>query len=391
MYRTFRAALLCGTIILAGCTLRLGDSFAEAVGKGVTDHIDPVRQIRQVADRVLTDFPEPPPFDWGEGVLMAGMIQAGLATDEPRYVAFVQRWADHWRDKGLAPILAGAPQGEERGYCGHWGPGFPVVMLYEETKDPSYLATARQIAEFIETKATRTPDGGLGHWAGNYQLWADTLYMVCPLMASLGRIESRPAYTREAVRQLEIFTRHCRDNKTGLFYHMYDQPTAKRVGVLWGRGNGWVVMSYVEVLRNLDRTSPEFARLSADFQRLVRALLAVQDKDTGLWHTVLDRPDSYIETSASAMILYGFAEGTRLGLVDGVDREEAAAWFGLCSKANDGGHVIDVSGGTSPAAYEAYANKVRGTESWGTGAFLLAASAVKTQWASGRTRTNRAR
>jgi hypothetical protein len=27
------------------------------------------------ADTVLGDFPQPPPFDWGEGVLMTGLLR----------------------------------------------------------------------------------------------------------------------------------------------------------------------------------------------------------------------------------------------------------------------------------------------------------------------------
>jgi len=91
----------------------------------------------------------------------------------------------------------------------------------------------QQIADFIETKATRTSDGGLGHWSGNRQLWVDTLYMACPPLANLGRLTSRPEYVKEAAKQLQVFATHCRDEKTGLFYHMYDEPKDQRVGVLW--------------------------------------------------------------------------------------------------------------------------------------------------------------
>jgi len=67
---------------------------------------------------------------------MAGMMQAGAALNEPRYVAFVQKWADHWHTKGIGPVLAGREDDKRRGYCGHWGPGFPVIMLYEKTRNP---------------------------------------------------------------------------------------------------------------------------------------------------------------------------------------------------------------------------------------------------------------
>jgi unsaturated rhamnogalacturonyl hydrolase len=38
------------------------------------------------------------------------------------------------------------------------------------------------------------------------------------------------------------------------------------------------------------------------------SIVKLQDKQTGLWHTVLDAPDTYLETSGAAMFLYGLAE-----------------------------------------------------------------------------------
>jgi rhamnogalacturonyl hydrolase YesR len=334
--------------------------------------------IRQVADRVLLDFPQPPPFDWGEGTMMGGMMRAGLVLNEPRYIAFVQKWADHWRAHGLDKVLAGSARSPMPGYCGHWGPGFPVVLLYEKTGNPAYLDMARQVASFITTKATRTPEGALGHWGGNYQLWVDTLYMACPLLSHLSRLTSDRAYIQDAVHQLDIFAAHTQDESTGVFWHMYDDPARKRVGVLWGRGNGWVVMSYVEVLGNLDRQSPEYARLLAQFRRQVDGLLRLRDAQTGLWHTVLDRPETYLETSASAMILAALVDARRLELYDPADPNLIThTWSALSAKVDGDGRVFDVSGGTGPHNFETYASKIRGTYTWGTGAFLLAGSALQ--------------
>jgi rhamnogalacturonyl hydrolase YesR len=136
-------------------------------------------------------------------------------------------------------------------------------------------------------------------------------------------------------------------------------------------------MSYVETLRCLDRSSPDYATLAADFTQLAKALLAVQDHNGGLWHTVLDRPESYFETSATAMIVYALIDGHRLGLVSAEEiRAAAAAWLALAMEVDENGRVVNVSGGTGPADYEQYAEKIRGTFTWGTGAFLLAASAL---------------
>ncbi len=338
---------------------------------------EPEPLVRQVADRVLVDFPEPPPFDWGEGVLMAGMMRAGIVLNEPRYIDFVRRWADHWNARGIAALLPDGPTDQIKGYCGYWGPGYPVLLLYERTGEKAYLDMVLTIADFILSEATRTADGGLGHWKGNRELWVDTLYMVCPPFAHLTRLTGDRRYLQEAVRQIDIYRRHTFDEKANLFWHMYDELADRRVGVLWARGNGWVAMSYVQTLAVLERGSTDFRRLHDDYLRLIAGLQAAQDRDTGLWHTVLDHPETYLETSAGAMILCSLVEARRLKILpESQDAMIALTWRGVASKVDGEGRVVDVSGGTMPDALEVYATKLKGTFTWGTGAFLLAGSAL---------------
>ncbi|MHB1038304.1 MAG: glycoside hydrolase family 88/105 protein [Pirellulales bacterium] len=335
----------------------------------------PAILVKQVADAVLRDFPQPPPFDWGEGVLMTGMLEAHELTSDPRYLAFVQRWADHWSEAGIQPVLKGRP-GKLQGYCGHWGPGYPVLMLYEHTHEPRYLAMANQITDFMLTKAERTRDGGLSHFDGKVQLWLDTLDMSCPVLARAAVITRRPELGRESLRQLEIYAKHLQDPNTGLFFHMYDEASGKATAPFWARGNGWVVMASIEALKNEPPDSEARRRWTRAFELQLRTLASLQDPRTGRWHTVLDDPDTYLETSASAMFLYGMAEARRLKLSEIPSQAMLdKAWAGLATQVDGQGRVIGVSGGTTPSAKEGYANKPTGTYTWGTGAFLMAACA----------------
>ncbi|UCC98912.1 MAG: glycoside hydrolase family 88 protein, partial [Phycisphaerales bacterium] len=253
---------------------------------------DPGMLVKKVADAVLRDFPEPPPFNWGEGTMLTGMMRAYDLTGDERYLGFVRTFADHHYQRGIGPTLS------QRGYCGHWGPGYPMLMLYEATADERALELAEQIVAFIMNKAERTADGGLSHFNGKPQLWVDTLDMCCPVLSNLARIGKRPELQKEAVRQLLIFAKHLRDPKTGLFYHVWDEQSREHTPSFWARGNGWVVMSYTEVLKNEKAGSADAALLIAPFKEQLAALAATQNKDSGLWHTVLDQPDTYVEGSA---------------------------------------------------------------------------------------------
>jgi len=342
-------------------------SGALAVGAGQPC---PRTLTRKVADAVLRDFTKPPPFNWGEGVLMTGMMRAYLLTKDERYLEFVRRFADHHYEAGIAATL------ERRGYCGHWGPGFPVLMLYKHTREKRHLELAEQVNKFIITRAERTQDGGLSHFNGKPQLWVDTLDMCCPVLSNLARVKNAPKFQEEAIRQLEVFAKHLQNPKTGLFYHMWDEKSGRRTSEYWARGNGWVVMSYTEVLKNEEPDSPNRKRLTQPYAKQLAGIVPLQNKKTGLWHTVLDKPGTYLEGSASSMFLYGMAESRNLRLLD-VPYEETIrrAWAGLAKTIQPNGVVGGVSAGTGPSGKAGYAGRKLGSYTWGTGAFLLAACA----------------
>jgi unsaturated rhamnogalacturonyl hydrolase len=359
--RAVLSVLACCGLAAQGCIM---------IQEGSTLEPDPVTLSHRVASRVAVVSLEPPNFDWGEGILASGMIRVGASTRTPLGFSFARSWGDRWRS-ALGPLL------DERGYSGRWGPAFALVQLFEARGDQLDLDAADRVGDFIDRRATRTLEGALGHWRDNRQLWIDTLYMTSPLLAALGQLKSRPDRTRDAVRQVRLFAEHLRDPRTGLFRHMWDDETNGGADVLWARGNGWAAMSYIEVLRRLEPGSPEHADLRQGLAHLLDAIAAAQDRRSGLWHTVLDRPDTYLETSASAMFLFAFAEGERLGLIPRTHRELILrAWKGLAERVDDSGRVLGTSAGTMPGDFARYASALVGEYPWGTGAFLLAAGAV---------------
>ena len=217
---------------------------------------------------------------------------------------------------------------------------------------------------------------GLSHFFGKPQLWVDTLDMCCPVFAHSSRITKQPELQAEAIRQLEVFARHLQDPRSGLYYHMWDEKSGQHTPCFWSRGNGWVVLTYTEVLANETPGSPAFQRLAQAYRRQLASIVKLQDAKTGLWHTVLDAPDTYLETSGSAMFLYGMAECRRRKLLDS-DTADAMrrAWTGLCTQIAADGRVVGVSGGTAPGDKQNYQARPLGTYTWGTGAMLMAACA----------------
>ena len=76
------------------------------------------------------------------------------------------------------------------------------------------------------------------------------------------------------------------------------------------------------------------------------ALAACQD-ESGLWHTILDDPDSYLETSASCAFAYGILKAVRKGYLPGryAPMGEKAV-RGVLEQIREDGTVEGVSYGT---------------------------------------------
>ena len=332
-----------------------------------------------VADRLISTPAESYPFNWGEGVQMMGLMRAAHTAHDTRYADYVEKWARIQEAQDLATLLdigPSVPNPARRAYCGHWSPASAVLYLYRDRSRPEHLKLAQGVAEFIATGAERSPEGGLGHWQGSHQLWVDTLYMACPLLSALGQMQHRPEYVQDAARQIVVYARHLQDPKTGLFYHMWDWQAGTRSDGFWGRGDGWVLMSLAETMEVMSPHDPQYQEVAVIARNLAKGLESTQDAD-GLWHTVLDDPKSYPECSATAMFAYGMLKLVRLRVLPPEYTARALkAWDAINNRYVRDGWVIGVSAGTDPKGADAYRTKPVGTETWGTGAYLLAASEV---------------
>ena len=87
--------------------------------------------------------------------------------------------------------------------------------------------------------------------------------------------------------------------------------------------------------------------LTEAYRKQVDALKQFQDP-SGMWHTLVDDPTSYVETSATSGFAYGILKGINEGLI-GEEYEETArkALPAVLSKIDENGVVNQVSYGTA--------------------------------------------
>jgi unsaturated rhamnogalacturonyl hydrolase len=328
----------------------------------------PDTMLETVADAVVfSRHPSEWSTNWGESLLMYGLAAAANRFPHERYLAYIRAWMEHHLRQGVRVTH----------YCGTWGPVLVIPTLFRMYGDDRYLALGERICEFIMHEAIRWPDGAIQHSDRHAWLFVDTVYYCAPELVRMGALLDRPAYFDEAVRQVELHTAHLFDPAAALYLHAEEAGTGRRTSGFWGRGNGWMAMSCIELLEWLPKSHPGRPRITALFQQHCRALLGVQDT-RGLWHTVLERPDTYLETSCSAMFAYCFARGLALGLLERAYMDAARrTWRALQDKVDERGNVVGVSAGTGPGDVAHYNSIPTGTYPWGTGAFLLAATQME--------------
>ncbi|MFQ5856598.1 MAG: glycoside hydrolase family 88 protein [Anaerolineae bacterium] len=302
-------------------------------------------------------------WDWDSGVAMYGMLKAWQATGDQRYFDFVKSWVDGFIVRGLPPIT----------HPNHTTPGIATLMLYEATGQEKYLAAGQQMATYLVNTAPRTAEGALYHYED--QVWVDTLIVTAPFLSRFGHITGDPRYTDEAVRQFRLHARHLQDPETGLFFHGWDESEDSHMsGAFWQRGNGWAMAAGAELLDQLPADHPARPEIRDILVRQAEGLLPLQDP-SGLWHTVVDQPEFYLETSGAAAIGYALFRGLDQGWLDPAKFNAAAQRTrqGVEDKVNWGGTVRDVSAGTGVTPTLADYNGIshHSIQSWGQGLALL--------------------
>jgi len=169
---------------------------------------------------------------------------------------------------------------------------------------------------------------------------SDSFFMGCPILAQAGRLSGEIKYYDMAVRHFR-FMQKLDLRPDGIYRHSPLDEAA------WGRGNGFPALGMALTLTELPATHPGHSEILAAFQNHLRALLRHQDA-TGAWHEVIDRPESYPEYTATAMIGVALTRGLRNGWVKGSAFELArdAAWRAIKRRTAADGVLLDVCAST---------------------------------------------
>jgi rhamnogalacturonyl hydrolase YesR len=328
-------------------------------------------------------------YEWG--VTYTGMLEVALATGDQKYKDYTVKRID---------FIAAVSEQYKKYLLQHKNAVSPVRSVLEPhaLDDAGSMAAAMMKAldagakeslvrplvdhylDYILHKEFRLQDGTLARNRPQPNtLWLDDLYMSLPALAQMGKLTGDKSYFDEALKQYQQFSGRMFNTEKGLYMHGWVQDMNPHPQFHWARANGWGLMTKVELLDVLPANYPGRTEILEKLHSHVAGLAERQDK-TGFWHQLLDRNDSYLETSATAIYAYCIARAINKGWLDAKAYGPMAvlAWNAVSTQITEQGQVAGTCVGTGmgfdPAFY--YYRPISNFAAHGYGPVLLAGAEI---------------
>jgi len=251
----------------------------------------------------------------------------------------------------------------------------------QETSDHPELARGIGYYQNLLDRTHTVSDGTLARYKRQWDcigVQIDDLYMVSPYWVRLSRQPGKADYLEKAIEETLSYRKHLWNPETKLLHCLWLEEKPEVRIPHWARGNGWFVMAITDLLDFVPEEHPKRTELLTIYHDLMLGIMARQNAD-GLWHQVLDHPESYTETSSSGMFAYCLLRGAAKGWLPASARTAGLkGWAGLQTKLTDSNQLKDVCVATDMSeTVKYYFQRPRVThDQHGIGPYLLAASEV---------------
>jgi unsaturated rhamnogalacturonyl hydrolase len=234
--------------------------------------------------------------------------------------------------------------------------GAAMIKTYLKNKNEIYLELIKRTDIQISKNQFRLDDGTLARHRPQYEsVWADDMYMSVPFLANMGVLTGDNKYFDDAVKQVLQMADRLYIPEKELFDHGWNVTSGNYdPRFYWGRANGWALMSMAELLSVLPENYPGRDKILYLYRSMVRSLANLQD-GTGFWHNLLDRNDTYLETSCTAMFTFAIAKGINEGWISHVYGPVAlTGWNATQTRVLENGAVDGTCEGTTFAHDNTY-------------------------------------
>ncbi len=297
-------------------------------------------------------------YEWG--VAYGAMLLAGEVTGDPKFTGYTTKRigliatvAKHFREtrggqQGNNPVrsvLDPRALDDAGSMCA------AMIKTYNISKNPDLRQFIDNYIDYISNKQQRLADGTLSRNRPlPNALWLDDLYMSVPALAQMGNLTGEEKYFDDACKQILQFSPRMFNKEKGLYMHGWIQDMNPHPEFRWARCNGWALLAMSELLDVLPADHQSRNQILEQFREQIKGLSAYQ-AGTGFWHQLIDRNDSFFETSATAIFTYCTAHGINKGWIDAQAYGPMAVlgWNAVQTKVNAEGQVEGTCVGTGMA------------------------------------------
>lgn len=327
-------------------------------------------------------------YEWG--VTYAGMTQITEATGDEKYADYTNKrlklMADmapfYWKKYEKNPAYPSPIRQSLQPHALDDAGAICAAMIKAQRAglDADLQPLINNFITYITEKQFRFEDGTLARNRPQPNtLWLDDLFMSVPALAQMGKMTGDVKYYDDAVKQVRQFSERMFNTNKGLYMHGWVMAMEEHPQFHWARANGWAIMTLVELLDVLPTTHEGYDDVMKQLRSHIKGLVEYQD-GTGFWHQLIDRNDTYLETSATAIYTYSIAKAINNGYIDKMAYSPAVllGWNAVTTKVNDKGQVEGTCVGTGmgfdPAFY--YYRPINVFAAHGYGPVLLAGAEV---------------
>lgn len=304
-------------------------------------------------------------YEWG--VTYSGMLLAGEQTGDPRFtryttdrLGFIAAATGYFRAYQQSHPDAQTPVRSVLQPKALDDAGAMCMAMIKDLRlqhQEQLRPLINGYIDYILHKEFRLSDGTL---ARNRPLprtlWLDDLFMSVPALAQMGALTGDVLYFDEAVKQVNQFAQRMFVPEKKLYRHGWVEDMNPHPAFHWARANGWAILAKTELLDALPASHSGREALLQLLRRHIEGLAALQSGD-GFWHQLLDRNDTYTETSATAIYTYCIAHAINQGWIDAKAYGPVAllGWNAVSTRVNNKGQVEGTCVGTGmgfdPAFY----------------------------------------
>jgi unsaturated rhamnogalacturonyl hydrolase len=271
------------------------------------------------------DFARKPKWDYAAGIELESFLDVYQHYGDQRIMDYLQTYID-------AMIAA---DGSIRGYqmdaynLDQIRTGKLIYRMNQMHAQSKLMDAMRLLYRQLQTQP-RTENGIWWHkQIYPHQTWLDGLFMAQPFYASVAPLmtENVDSVYNDVMKQIVLAAKCTYDSVTGLNRHAWDETHTmfwadKQTGRsphCWGRAEGWLTMTLVELLDVLPSDDAHRETLVSLLGKVLNAVVRFQDPQSGLWYQVMDelkRKGNYLEATCSCMFTYVLLKSYRKGYVD---------------------------------------------------------------------------